>query len=149
MSVLSEVMTDASGHYTINSLEPGTWTLAFAGDSWALTLVQGVHVQRDRTTERDVELEQGVEVFAELGPYAGSQLEALISGPQGSVPTELTSMSALMAGGTYSSQRHRLGRLPHGTYDLSLFADGKPILQDVFQLGHDDAEVVVSLPEND
>lgn len=148
-SMLSEVKTDASGRYTINSLEPGNWTLAFGGDNWALQLVQGIHVQRERTAERDVELEKGVEVFAELGPHAGAQLSAIIHGPQGVVPTELTSMTALLSGGAYSSQRHRLGRLPHGSYDLSLYADGAPILKEIFHLGSGDSEIVVSLPEED
>lgn len=144
-SILSEITTDAGGHYTVNSLEPGSWTLAFGGDDWALTLVESLHVQRDRVASKDVALEPGVEVFAQLGSYSGQRLSASILGPQGVVPSELTSLTGLMGGETGSAGRQRLGRLPRGTYSVSLIADGKAVFQDTIHLGKGDTEVVVSL----
>ena len=64
-------------------------------------------------------------------------------------PTELTSLTALMAGHSSPTDRMRLGRLQHGTYDVSLFADGEPILKDVVHIGKDDTEVVVSLIDDE
>jgi hypothetical protein len=54
-----------------------------------------------------------------------------------------------MAGRSAASGRTRLGRLQHGTYDLSLFADGAPILRDVVHVGRGETEVVVSLIDDE
>lgn len=149
MTVLSEVVTDAAGRYTINSLEPGQWSLAFGGDSWALTVIEGIRVREDVVAERDVELTKGVEVFAELGPFAGRQLSVRIEGPTGVVPTQLTSLTALMSGGSIPSQRQRLGRLPPGSYSVWLHENGEAVFEDTVRLDQRDTEVVVSLAGDD
>jgi len=145
MSALSEVVTDGAGRYTINSLEPGPWSLAFGGDSWALTVIEGLRVREDVIAERDVELTKGVEVFAELGPFAGRQLSVRIEGPAGVVPTQLTSLTALMSGGSIPGQRQRLGRLPPGSYSVWLHENGEAVFEDTVRLDQRDTEVVVTL----
>ena len=54
-------------------------------------------------------------------------------------------MTTLMAGQASTRGRLRLGRLPYGTYNLSFFADGETVLQDVLHVPRQGEAVVVSL----
>ncbi|MFT7461782.1 MAG: protocatechuate 3,4-dioxygenase beta subunit [Pseudohongiellaceae bacterium] len=147
LSTLSEVTSDAGGHYTVNSLESGSWTLAFGGDNWALTLLDDLSVRQGEVDERDVHIERGVEIFAELGPFLGRQLTIQLAGPQGAVPTQLTSISTLMSGSNTQPNRRRLGRLPTGNYSVAVFEDGKSVFTDTVRLKAGGSEVTVSLEE--
>jgi len=132
LSVLSETTTDNAGHYEVHSLDAGPWTLVFGGTSHALTVVSGVMVRRGQTTDLDVSLEPGVEIWVDTGPYTPSQLAATVVGSQGVVPTNLSSISSLL-GQRSVDGRMRIGRVPAGAYEFWIRVGGEEIAHETVQ----------------
>ena len=148
LGTLAEVSTDGAGSYTINSLEPGPWTLAFGGDQHALTLVPGITVNRDKLAERDVRLEVGVEIWVDCGPFEPTELVPWVVGPDGRLPTHLVSMQRLM-GGRAEGGKLRLGRVAPGTYDVSVQRAGATIHHEQLHVSGRDATHTIVLSADD
>jgi hypothetical protein len=51
-----KTQTDADGHYTLDSLAPGSYNLMFSCKGYALKIITGVLIYSDKTTMLDVEL---------------------------------------------------------------------------------------------
>lgn len=145
---LAEVATDSSGVYMINSLEPGSWTLAFGGETHALTVVGGITITRDREVTRDVTLRDGVEVFVDCGEYDPYDLMPLVLGPEGRLPVHLVSMERLL-GGTSTDGKLRVGRIEAGAYELSVLQGSKLIHDAQVTVSGRDKTLTITLGEDD
>ncbi|GJM21629.1 MAG: hypothetical protein DHS20C15_15440 [Planctomycetota bacterium] len=148
LSLFSETQTNAAGEYTLDSLAEGSWTLVFGGTTHAVH-VAGSQVARVGVSTRvDAVLSEGAEIFIQRD--GGTQgLATELSGELGVLPSGLSSLSDLMAGGSTEPGQQRLARVAPGSYRLLVRDGGELILNQVVLVTAGQERVVVPIePSN-
>jgi len=133
LSTFSEVSTDIGGAYVLDSLDKGSWTLAFRDGSHALKLVAGVEVRIGEVTALDVTLEPGIALELALDGHDPGDLDVTLVGPEGPVPTDLFSMFELLSLGDLTAVLS-LGTFPPGLYHVTVTEGGTLLLDTDFTL---------------
>jgi len=133
LSTFSEVSTDVGGEYVLDSLDEGSWTLAFRDGSHALKMVAGVDVRIGEVTALDVTLEPGIALELALAGHDPGDLTITLVGPEGPVPTDLYSMFELLSLGDLTEVQS-LGTFPPGLYHVTVTEGGTLLLDTDFTL---------------
>lgn len=141
LSPVSDVSSDGDGSFRIEGLEPGTWTVAAGGDGHGLGRLPGLVVHRESVTRADLTLERGVEILVDSGEFQLRDLTAVVSDSGGSIPVHLSSLTGMLRPPPGDGLL-RVGRLPKGSYQVTVLASGESVFSDQVTLGSEDPYVL-------
>jgi hypothetical protein len=127
MSTFSELSTDVGGAYVMDSLDKGSWTLAFRDGTHGLKLVSGVNVRIGEVTTLDVTLLPGIKLELVLGGHDPGGLDITLIGPGGPVPIDLFALVELLGLSDLTTIKS-LGTLEPGLYHLTVTEGGSLLL---------------------
>lgn len=144
VATFSETASDTSGHYEVPDLSPGAWSLAFRAEGYGFTIVPAVFVREGVETPQDVALPPGVTLKLATGDRDPWELSVVLTGEDGPLPTELTSLSDLTAAMAGQPQMV-VGSFAPGAYQLKVISQGEPILDTAVVLAPGEGSHVVTL----